>query len=173
MPYVVPDYWVDGYSTAGGNTYADPGYWVTGYAVPEPYTSGGNTYAVPGYWVPGYAVPEPYELRARRGGGAIERAPYRDWLRKLKEDVAALDGDAPQEAAEAALVTLRPIAAAADGQDYIAAVRAISEALRAAAERQRGHRELMRAVEAQIARIEAIRKRRRDEVALLTLGILT
>jgi len=130
-------------------------------------------YFAPTYFARGYFGPvAPIRIVADDGGDVVKRF-FRDrQIREFEEALAAMAEDAPQEAAQAALKAFAPVAAAVVGEAEIAAARAISDALRTAMERQRGHAALVRVIEAELARIVKMRRRRRDEAALLLLGAL-
>jgi hypothetical protein len=129
-------------------------------------------YFTPTYFARGHFGPLAQVPRIDRGDARPTR--IKEWflerqLREFEEALAALAGDAPQEAAAAALDAFQPIAVKAEGAADIAAVRAISEALHTAMERQKGHASLVRVIETELARIVQMRRRRRDEIAILLL----
>lgn len=136
-----------------------------------------GSYFAPTYFAQGFFTDAAVELPDIRiipddGGEVIKRSFYDRQVREFEEALAALAGDAPQEAAQTALQAFQPIRAVADGNKELEAAQAISTALHAAMERTKGHAGLVRTIEAELARLIAMRRRRRDEIALLMLGAL-
>ena len=132
-------------------------------------------YFAPTYFAQGYFTPsaqKPIRIIGDDGGERIKRSFYDRQIKEFEDALAALVEDAPQEAAQAALTAFAPVAASVVGETELAAARAISDALRTGMERQRGHAGLVRVIEAELARIVKMRRRRRDEAALLLLGVL-
>jgi hypothetical protein len=124
----------------------------------------------------GVIVPPVSPVR-RVGGADVQRKTrIKEWFleRQLKEFEEALAEigeaeDAP-EAVEAALEAFEPIAARVDDRQSLAAVRAISEALRTVADSRQARNAAVAEVETQLAKIAAIqRRKRRDEAAILLL----
>jgi len=122
---------------------------------------------------------EPPAPQRRVGGAEIQRKTrIKEWflerqLREFEETLAEISEAEPEdapEAVEAALEAFEPIAARVDDGKSLAAVRAISEALRTVADSRQARNAAVAEVEAQLAKIAAIqRRKRRDEAAILLL----
>lgn len=134
-----------------------------------------GAYFTPSYFAQGYFGDVPQadiRIIADDGGEVIKRSFYDRQIKAFEAALEAITGDAPQEAAQEALQAFAPISAQVAGEKELEAARAISDALHAAMERQKGHASIVRLIEAELARIVAMRRRRRDEVALLMLGAI-